>query len=526
MRTFRKKIRRILLQRTESRYRAGYIFFVRSGGLYKYKASLNAEYQRQKLDIEQIGGPKVYCHLTSADLLLNTNDYYYQYILNSSDTIKKISSSFYSGKSFSLPLPKAWIYFLKLNGYKINLVGSQILFLKALVFLFFINLVKCLIHIFRGRYTLMTSDCKQSRSAFVFGMTPNSVSTIEECNKKFTYTNWIFDNMYIDKIYCDVKLPKDEKLVYLQAPVAFENRFNWFSNLMLTAFYAIKISINNSKLIVPNIINFSGLFILVALNDHKSKIAIKYYIYTNSFGVFKPIWCQDRLSHNEFVLTLPYSAPISLISPFDPNPINLPPRSDSSELFLSSKIDHGLFRSKLVDELPFNIFFVDSKDEIPPQANPTIAVFDYEAPLGHFGTNTLNEYGYFDVQVAIKFLTDIIEVSQECGLKVLHKVKRDNLLTRRNEYQLFLTQLSSMDEGVYEAVDSHISPIKLMENSNGIISLPISSPSFIAKSLGYNSIFYDPTSCIKTTDPIFQIVDLISGKRMLKNYIERNFTFS
>ena len=186
--------------------------------------------------------------MTIADLLINTNDYYYQYVLNSSDTIRKISSAFHGGKAFSLPLPKEWILFFKLNGYPINSVKSNVLFLKHIFFLFCVNLVKCFIHIFKGKHTLINSEHKKSRSAFVFGMTPNSVSTVQDHHKKYTYTNWIFENMYIDRIYCEIKTSADERIIYSYAPVAFRNRLRWFSNLALALFYSIRISIINFNL--------------------------------------------------------------------------------------------------------------------------------------------------------------------------------------------------------------------------------------------------------------------------------------
>jgi len=526
MKNFRKKIHRFRLKRIESKYRTGYIAFVRSGGLYKYRTLLNAEYQKQKIDFKQKSSPKVYCHLTTADLLINTNDYYYQYILNSSDTIRKISWAFHGGKAFSLPLPKEWILFFKLNGYQINSVKSKALFLKNISFLFCVNLVKCSIHIFRGKHNLVDSEYKKHKSAFVFGMTPNSVSIAQDHHKKFTYTNWIFENMYIDRIYCDIKTSADEKLIYSYAPVAFGNRLRWFSNLALTIFYAIKTSIINFNLIVPNIINFTGFFLLVSLNDRKSNIEVQYYIFTNSFGVFRPIWCQDRMSHDEYVLTLPYSVPTNLNSPFDTHRSNLYSRLDSNNMFLSSKNVDALFRNNSVSDSLFNIYFMDSQDDVPQQLYPTIAVFDYEAPLGYFGNGVLNDYDYYDINVVINFLNDILEVASDLGFKVLHKTKRNNLISRQPEYSSVLLNLNSMDKNIYEAFDSNISPIKLMKNSFGVISLPISSPSFIAKSLGYSSIFYDPTSCIKSTDPLFKVVDLVSGKKMLKNYIERNFKIS
>ena len=59
----------------------------------------------------------------------------------------------------------------------------------------------------------------------------------------------------------------------------------------------------------------------------------------------------------------------------------------------------------------------------------------------------------------------------------------------------------------------------IIRNSNLVISIPFSSPSYIAKTINIKSIFYDPTDTIRNNKFKNKGINFISDKILLKQFI-------
>ena len=70
------------------------------------------------------------------------------------------------------------------------------------------------------------------------------------------------------------------------------------------------------------------------------------------------------------------------------------------------------------------------------------------------------------------------------------------------------------------AIDPNISAFKIINNSSLVISMPFTSPAFIANQMNIKSIFYDPSENLSFNDRGAQGLPLIQGKIMLDNYIQ------
>jgi len=69
-------------------------------------------------------------------------------------------------------------------------------------------------------------------------------------------------------------------------------------------------------------------------------------------------------------------------------------------------------------------------------------------------------------------------------------------------------------------IDPNISAFKIIKNSSLVITMPFSSPAFIANQMNIKSIFYDPSENISFNDRGAQGLLLIQGKSMLDNYLQ------
>ncbi len=507
----------------EIKYRSEYIKFVQKGDLAHYRTKLNFQFFKLNKDYSEIDKSFLYCHLGENSFLKNTNDYYYQYVLMSSKTIRKIAHSKSNKSKFSLPLSIKWINFFKDNGYDIRIYRSTILHLFLGLRIILINYLKIFLNFILPTNQSVMLNGSASNLAFVFDMNSGSLSKINEKLKKFTYSNWLFENTVIDFIHTDIPFADDKRLRYQKNPFELSCRFSYIKNLLNCIFVSTKISLRFPKLFFPLLINFYDLFLLMCSNDNRLKSKYKYFIFTNSRGEFRPIWTLDRKNHGEKSITIPYSAPEFLNSPFDGNSINHLYKNEQnllSDLFLPAFVQN--FKNQ--GEALFSPYFIDSNAELEPQTLKCISVFDYEAPLGHFGSNSLNEFGYHNIDVVIGFLDDILKVCNSYNLKIIHKTKRNNITVRQSDYSRYLKFLDALDPCFYQRFEADLAPIKLIKASIGTISFPISTPGFIAKDLGYKSFFYDPTCLMNPNDPVFRKVELICGKINLREHIKTNFT--
>ena len=477
------RISRIKQYVLEIRFRSDYVSFVQDGNLSSYRTKSN--YQFYLFDKEYSKSDKtfLYCHLGQNSFLRNSNDYYYQYVLTSSKTIRKIANSKSHNSKFSLPLPIEWIRFFKNNGYNISTFRSTILHIFLGLRIISMNFLKISFLFLPSKNRLGMKNGKVSNLTYVFDMSVGSLAKRSEEIKKFTFSNWLFENTVIDCIYTSVLLGEDERIKYQSFPFELSNKLNYIKNLFKCIFILIKLFSKSAKLFFPSIINFYDLFLLICSNDKKCKLKFKYYIFTNSRGEFRPIWTLDRKYHGEKSITIPYSASEYLRSPFDSNLINHFHKNVQN-------VESDLFQHAYVKKIRsqgsplYSPFYIDSNVEMAPPTSKCFSVFDYEAPLGHFGNNSLNEFGYSNIEVVISFLADILEVCKSYNLKVIHKTKRNNVTLRQSDYSRYLRYLDSLDTSLYQRFESSISPIKLIKSSVGTISLPISAPGFIAEDLG------------------------------------------
>jgi polysaccharide biosynthesis PFTS motif protein len=126
-------------------------------------------------------------------------------------------------------------------------------------------------------------------------------------------------------------------------------------------------------------------------------------------------------------------------------------------------------------------------------------------------------------QTVIDFINDIVNVGLKYNLNIIIKDKRKSYA---NDvlYEEFLKALSH-NKKVY-VIQEKVGIMKLIKNSIGCISFPITSTAEVASSLGVPSSYYTPSTFLNNSGPEFMNNDLLNNKTELdlwiKNLIDNN----
>lgn len=108
---------------------------------------------------------------------------------------------------------------------------------------------------------------------------------------------------------------------------------------------------------------------------------------------------------------------------------------------------------------------------------------------------------YYNDKNCIQFYNDLIELFDQSTL-ILIKEKRFNPYISKN-YSDYTNKISNLKN--VQFVKNNISPYKLINKSNIVISIPFSSASIMANYHNVKSYYYDPTNSLTQKDSPFKI---------------------
>lgn len=168
-------------------------------------------------------------------------------------------------------------------------------------------------------------------------------------------------------------------------------------------------------------------------------------------------------------------------------------------------------------------YFSDSSSKIPNATRPVIAVFnvDPHRKSSHFGISTIADYYANCPAVNYLFLIDIAEVTKTLGVNIYIKLKRDVGKRLPRSYRKCLSKI--MQFGNVTIVPSDVSPFRLIENSDAVLSAPFSSPTIFGKYLDRPAAYYDAGDWINPNDPASRGQPILQGREQLERWIKESF---
>ncbi len=162
--------------------------------------------------------------------------------------------------------------------------------------------------------------------------------------------------------------------------------------------------------------------------------------------------------------------------------------------------------------------------ERPNPSSYFISVFDVIPHKNEliYKDTSISIYNYYTLENCKNFLNDILKVAEESSLKVTIGLKSKRDFSPRHDmaYHDFISELETSgrikviphDEDIYEVVS----------RSNLVISIPFSSPTFVAEYLNVPGIFYDPTGIIACNFNFKGDVSFITGVDNLREVFEKH----
>ena len=256
----------------------------------------------------------------------------------------------------------------------------------------------------------------------------------------------------------------------------------------------------------------------------KSNQIASEYIFENSGAIYRPIWTYEAEKKGAQITSYFYST-------FE-LPKLLTGYQKSSEflglmnwpLYLVWDTYQEDFVHRNVGDLSLvknvgPILFAEGPTELPEIPKNSVAIFDIQPVRNstYFGFSPYADLDYLSLKVSIKFIEDIYTVLSSCNATIVHKRKRHENRPVRN-YRKLLAELSENQNFI--SIEPSTSAMRVIENCQAVISIPLTSTAILGKSLGKPSVFYDPMGIIQKDDRGAHGIPIINGQEELMSWVK------
>lgn len=248
------------------------------------------------------------------------------------------------------------------------------------------------------------------------------------------------------------------------------------------------------------------------------------YSFHNSGWVFRPLWTYEAARCGSRVALYFYSTNIGgkdNAGHFLPNnqwglctwPLYCV-WDDALADFVSIRI--GAKETQVIQTGPIN--FVDGPGRLPPTDAPIVAIFDVQpmrpaiyAPIGL-------AFDYYRPETAVPFLRQATGAVQAIGRISLLKRKRGH--GRSVVHRAYLSEVDRLlEQGALVIADSDLAATRVIERADAVISMPFTSTSVIAHSMGKPACFFDPTGLLAKGDKDGRGLPILHNQHELEEWL-------
>ena len=450
-------------------------------------------------------------------------------------------SSFAFSRSFSYakvtnsklwyPLPKKWISCIEEGGYPVNRVISRFMYLLLCIFLFNKNILRVCKSIFsrttffRSEFFSSDSWLHNTKDSVLVGINLKAVLRQDLGHSFENFGNWLKNNsskLGISDLHSGLHIPEESKQKFGIIPRALVN----YSILKDLRFLSVR--------------EFIEIFTFIDVSEFQLKRRIhinlessnnllgRVIIFNNSQKNNLPIWAEDLRSLGARVCLMFYSTESEV--PF------LSGRTPLMEYWGLAKwpeiwcVDQtqksdlqslGLVSTSNIQLIGYPCW---SDDEYVPISTKkkTIIYFSLEPHISDFSLSPSYSYDFGDPNMAVVTLLDILELSQEFGFHVRHKVKRHLTTERFPVYANALRDFQTRFAQNYELVNPHVSPSRLMNLGNIVISDPFTTTGEEAFQKGLPSVYYAGHGNFPICASKVENSRLIKSREELRSWLKNN----
>ncbi len=430
-----------------------------------------------------------------------------------------------------IPYPKEWRNFLLQEGIISSEIGSTIAFLYAQIrawgrfFLMFRHHLLMSLHSYEnlnGNYTVFSS--------VFLGAIPIN----ERANQHSTVIDWFAKGERIPKnsnIVIQTRTVKevtswDKKILspYILPKLDWAGRLRYFAGAVRIFFLAFIFWMKGSWK-APYVAS-SALDICYV---DQIKIIPRSFFFSNSDYAVRPFWSYEVEKNGSQVLLYFYSANINCFyegqtedAPPPPGYISMSwPRylviDEAQKRFLQKTC-----KSTGAIEVVGSIDFSDSDDILPEIPKRSLALFDV-SPFKYEHVASLALIApYYNSDILTQFLEDITECTKQLDINLVWKRKReipDEVMSEN--YMRIVSNVQNDPHVVF--VPPGIAARRLLPKVKASLSIPFTSTAILAKEMGIESAFYDPTGNLKYLSGLSRNLPVLGSKDILLHWLEGVF---
>ena len=428
------------------------------------------------------------------------------------------------------PLPKEWCYSIKKEGIKVNFLFCNILWILFLWREFLFNLIKITTKL--AILPFQKYPLQKGPFAYFVDINANCIPTEYSSNFSKNLINWyiswkgkdpsvknIFHNCFAyDRRISNFSISRVNKpyLLFTNRKIIFQ-LYKWFFVNSLSSF---------TKLIKGNWVKalmLEELFYTYSLVKLPEKALAREYLFTFLGSIYRPLWTYIAESRGSKILKYLYSTAkqpkIKSGYEFDMTNwhINTWPKYLAWDSYHKKTLENLL--TKDVDISIESPIINEDNTEILYLPKNSIAVFDIEQYKHscHLGFTTLGDYFTQNPELHKLFLFQIQEALYKNNIAMVFKQKRIRDSRSTPKYINLINQLSKKPN--VTIINPEISAERIIIKSMGVISMPFTSTSHLAKAINKPSIYFDPSLWVCQDDDAAQGVKIIYSQDDLEKWV-------
>jgi hypothetical protein len=455
--------------------------------------------------------------------------------------INLLLTSFAFSRSFSYakmtnsklwyPLPKDWISCIEEGGYPVNRCISRVMYFLTCSFLFHKNILRFNKSIFskatflRSEFFENDSWLQNAKESVLVGIYSRSVLRQDLKSSFENFGNWLKVNstkLGISESNCNLHMSGDTKQDF-----RFISRFV-FNYSILKDLLTLSMK---EYLEVSTFIDISEIQLKRRMQAHlenPSEYLGKVIIFNNSQKNSLPIWTEDLQALGARVCLMFYSteSEVRFLSGRPPQ-IEYWGLAQWPEIWCVDKTQKSeLLSLDLVSTNNIKVIgypWWSDDDYVPVSSKKkTLIYFSLEPHISDFSLTPSYSYGFGDPNMAVMTLLDILELSQELGFHVRHKVKRHLNSERFPVYANALEEFQTRFADNYELINPKVASSRLMSSGEMVISDPFTTTGEEAFQKGLPSIYYSSKSDFPDCASRMENSRLIRSREELRFWLKNN----
>jgi polysaccharide biosynthesis PFTS motif protein len=436
------------------------------------------------------------------------------------------------GAKVIYPLPKLWRVTINQHGFKVANFRSSLLWQLYIVGALLYGVLQIAQITFSGITSRSGKDFKHKRYVYFANLSGGNLPQGDKEEKSYDivswYLNWSGRSQDIEAIHHSV--PNVANKTFGRAELFFQTQIipSLKGSTAIIKFIAWGIGACFIAFIECLRGNWWHAFLLnqTALSAQlrslpKSRLACE-YLFHNSGFIYRPLWTYDAEKVGSKITFYFYSTNCESFKTSETEAsIMYGWKAMSWPNYLVWDNRHADFVRMSVGNnceitIVGSIWFQDSNKKAPVCKGRKVAVFDVTPFRSSFYCTLGIPEEFYTPDIVNKFLEDIVLLAER-NYSILWKRKRNIGALAHPLYKSLVHRLDML-KGVV-LIDPEISAVKVIEQSDFVISIPFTSTALIAHSLGKASAYYDPTGKIVKTDVAGHGIPLLSNYNELFHWV-------